>query len=108
MKAFTDDFVLTTADNPFNPITQNDEWLNYDLLHGYNTYALIDRIAQFDESMSEDEKDAKEQAAIDFIIRFDPLDLYRRVNKDSDIKAMNAEYTKRAQSEKDPPSKEND
>lgn len=107
MKTFSNEYVLTTIDNPFNPITQLDEWLNYDLNKGYNTYALIDRIAQFDENMSDEEKDAKEQAAIDFIIRFDPLNLYRRVNKDTNIREMNNEYLSRVKEESGPQSKEN-
>ena len=102
-----DDYVLTTIDNPFNPITQPDEWLNYDLNKGHNTYALIDRIAQFDESMSDDEQEAREQAAIDFLIRFDPLNVYRRVNAKSDIRAMNAEYLSRLKASNDPQLKQN-
>ena len=35
------DVALTTADNPFDPLDQYDEWLAYDLAQGYNTNASL-------------------------------------------------------------------
>lgn len=35
---------LSTSDNPFNPITQYDDWEQYDLSHKYCTNAFLDRI----------------------------------------------------------------
>ena len=39
------EYMLTTVDNPFDPFTRFDEWLEYDTHMGYNTAAFLDRIA---------------------------------------------------------------
>lgn len=36
--------MLSTIDNPNNPWTQFDEWLNFDTAHGYNSLQLLDRV----------------------------------------------------------------
>ncbi len=37
-----EDFLITTKDNPYNPYTEFDQWLNWDTLHGYNTLGRLD------------------------------------------------------------------
>jgi hypothetical protein len=36
--------MLTTVDNPFNPVTQFDEWNTWDQSAGYNTLAYLARV----------------------------------------------------------------
>lgn len=36
---------LTTSDNPYDPITQYDEWERYDSLHRYFTNDYLDRVS---------------------------------------------------------------
>ena len=37
METVSNDWMLTTSDNPYNPFTQFDEWQMFDSLQGYNT-----------------------------------------------------------------------
>lgn len=41
-----EELYLTTFDNPFDPITQNDEWYNFDVGKGYCTCSYVERIVQ--------------------------------------------------------------
>lgn len=38
--------LLTTIDNPYNPFTNWDAWYEFDARMGYNTPALLGRVAQ--------------------------------------------------------------
>lgn len=79
---------LTTRDNPFNPITQNDSWLNYDLQKGHNTYGLIARIADYDNDLDSPDSDESTEQAMNVIVKMDPL-MYAIVDENTDIRAMN-------------------
>ena len=70
---------LTTVDNPFNPVTQFDEWYNFDMDKGYNSCAYLDRVAHVSDSFSDEENDREVERAIDEIIKYDPFNLYRKV-----------------------------
>ncbi len=49
--------MLTTIDNPFNPFKQWDEWQAFDEQNGYNTCALLGRIATISDSLSDVENE---------------------------------------------------
>lgn len=70
--------MLTTIDNPYNPYEQFTEWWLFDIEKGYNTCALLARIAHVEEDMSDVEKEAEIDRAIDQIIKEDPLNIYIR------------------------------
>lgn len=72
-------YMLTTFDNPFNPFEQFDSWFLFDVEKGYNTCSRLDRIAKTSDTMSEKEKEEAMNEAIDEIIKYDPLHIYRRV-----------------------------
>lgn len=74
---------LTTFDNPFNPDTEFDSWLDYDVEKGYYSCAYLDRIARISPSMSEIEKEREIERAIDEIIKYDFRNIYTKmyVNK---------------------------
>lgn len=49
-------FALTTSDNPNNPITHFDEWLEFDTKEkGYNTFQYLGRIAAVCDGLSEED-----------------------------------------------------
>lgn len=73
--------MLTTIDNPFSPFKQFDEWLMFDTEKKYFTYNYVDRIANTNESMTEDEKELAIQSAFKEIVAYNP-DLYIIVQDD--------------------------
>lgn len=72
--------MLTTEDNPFNPITQFDEWLGFDESKGYFTCEYLARIAKVSPSLSSAEYDDEVERAIDEILSFNVLGNYKKVS----------------------------
>ena len=70
---------LTTVDNPFDPIKQFDAWYRYDEDYGYHTCSYLARIAKISDQLSEEENQIELERAIDEIIRYDFMNLYRKV-----------------------------
>ena len=70
---------LTTFANPFNPFENFDEWFAFDIQHGYNTCGKLMRIANVENDMSEVEYNNEIERAIDEIIQYDFVELYRKV-----------------------------
>lgn len=81
----TKDYMLTTIDNPFNPFTQFDSWLNFDIDKGYNTCAFIARIARTSEQLSENENEEEIDRAIDEIFQYDFMNMYKKVYRNDEI-----------------------
>lgn len=71
--------MLTTIDNPFNPITQFDDWYEYDESKGYCTSGYVARIAKTSDDLSKNDQDLAIQAAIDEIISMNPDGFYKKV-----------------------------
>ena len=71
--------MLTTFDNPFDPYSDFDSWLRFDLDKGYNSCAYLDRIAHTSDAMSDNENLAEIERAIDEIIKYDPFAFSRIV-----------------------------
>lgn len=63
--------MITTTDNPYDPNTQFDQWLSYDLQKGYNTCSYLSRIAKTSEGLSDADNDAEIERAINEIISLD-------------------------------------
>lgn len=70
---------LTTIDNPYNPFTQFDDWLMFDIEKGYDCCGKLDRIAKVSDEMSSEEQKAVIESAIDEIIKYDFLNIYQKV-----------------------------
>ena len=70
---------LTTNDNPFNPFEQFTSWYLFDVEHHYNTLALLARLANTSDDMSQDEIDEETERVIDEIIKQDFLNIYQKV-----------------------------
>lgn len=78
---------LTTFDNPFNPFENFDEWFAFDVQHGYNTCGKLMRIANVENNMSEVEYNNEIERAIDEIIQYDFVELYRKVYNTAVVEA---------------------
>lgn len=70
---------LTTVDNPYNPFTEFHNWLLFDNEKGYNSPGYLARIAQTSDSFTDEENEQEIERAIDEIIKYDFLNIYRKV-----------------------------
>lgn len=73
--------MLTTFDNPFDPFTQFDSWFAFDVEKGYYSCSRLARIAKLSDDLSEKEADEEIERAIDEIIQYDFLNIYKKVYK---------------------------
>lgn len=88
------EYMLSTVDNPWNPFTNFDEWYEFDISHGYNSLAYLARIAKTDSDMSDSEYAKAVNAAIDDILKYNPLPIYIRVSEDTDMNAIHDDILK--------------
>lgn len=75
--------MLTTFDNPFDPFEQFTSWFLFDIEKGYNTCSYLARIAQLEDDMSQPEQDKEIERAIDEIIKYDFLNIYKKVRREA-------------------------
>lgn len=73
--------MITTIDNPYNPFTDYDNWLAFDIEKGYYTCNKLARISNVTDDMTDKEMIEEEERAINRLIEIDPLDIYIKVNK---------------------------
>ena len=73
--------MLTTVDNPFDPFDDFDSWFMFDIEKGYNSCSLLARIMKVSDDMTEKEEDEERERAIDEIIKYDFLDIYKKAIK---------------------------
>ena len=78
------EFALTTIDNPFDPFTQFDSWYRFDMDKGYSSCSYLDRIAKTSDQLTEEENMQEIERAIDEIILYDPLNIYKKVKRTVD------------------------
>jgi hypothetical protein len=81
------EYMLTTVDNPFDPFTRFDEWLEYDIRMGYNTAAFLARIAMVSDDLSQPDQALAIQNAIDEIVEENVSGMWRKVSRD-DVKNL--------------------
>lgn len=72
---------LTTFDNPYDPFDDFTEWFMYDVEKGYNSSAYLARIARTSEQLSDGENVKEIERAIDEIIKYDFLNIYKKVKR---------------------------
>ena len=70
---------LTTHDNPYDPFEQFVLWYLFDCEKGYYTCSKLARIAQITDDMSSVEVEKETERAIDEIIKYDFLNIYKKV-----------------------------
>lgn len=79
----SNEFMLTTVDNPYDPFEQFTLWLLFDNEKGYNTCGKLARIAQFSDEMTQKEIDMETDRAIDEIIEHDFLNIYKKAYRNA-------------------------
>lgn len=70
---------ITTIDNPFDPFEQFESWLMFDMDRGYNSCSYLARIARTSNQLSDEENDNEVERAIDEIIKYDFMNIYKKV-----------------------------
>ena len=76
--------MLTTFDNPFDPFEQFTSWFMFDVEKGYNSCAYLARIAKLTDDMSDQEISDEINRAIDEIIKYDFMNIYKKVEQTSE------------------------
>ena len=76
------EIMLTTFDNPFNPFDEFISWFLFDVEKGYNTCSKLARIAHSSDELSTIEDKRETERAIDEIINYDFLNIYKKVTRD--------------------------
>lgn len=74
-----DKYMITTYDNPYNPMEDYDKWLDFDMLHGYNSQSRVARLLKLKPGMSDTEEQIAFNKAIDRLIEIDPLCIYTKI-----------------------------
>lgn len=80
--------MLTTIDNPFDPFDQFDSWYQFDCDKKYNSCSYLSRIAQTSDQFSEEENNREIERAIDEIIQYDFMNIYKKVKRNVDKEAV--------------------
>ena len=74
-----DKYMITTYDNPYNPMEDYDKWLDFDMLHGYNSQSRGARLLKLKPGMSDAEEQIAFNKAVDRLIEIDPLCIYTKI-----------------------------
>ena len=75
----TNNCMLTTVDNPFDPFDDFTSWFLFDIEKGYDSCGKVMRIAKLSDDLTEKEEDVEIERAIDE--KYDPLDIYQKVTR---------------------------
>lgn len=70
---------LTTTDNPYNPLTQFEQWYAFDEQSGYHTCSYLARIAATSDELTDEENHAELERAIDEIVSFNLTGNYKKI-----------------------------
>lgn len=73
--------MLTTIDNPYDPFEQFTLWMLFDNEKGYNSSGRLMRIANLTDDMSQVEINEEIERAIDEIIKYDFMNIYKKVRR---------------------------
>lgn len=72
----TEQYCLTTTDNPYSPFTRFKQWYKFDYnVKGYRTCEYLDKMANTSPSFSDELNNRITDEAIDDIVMFDELGL---------------------------------
>lgn len=71
--------MITTTDNPFNPFDQYEEWLTWDMNHGYNTIGLLARVVVTSDELSDEDQAIALLRGIDEIVDYNVSGVHAKV-----------------------------
>ena len=74
---------ITTFDNPFDPFDDFTSWFMFDVEKGYYTCSKLARLVNTTDDMTEKEENEEIERAIDRLIEIDPLDIYKKLVKET-------------------------
>lgn len=89
----TNECMISTVDNPFNPFKQWDDWLNWDTSKGYDTCGTLARISMTSNALSDDMNEEEINRAMDVMVENCPT-LFIKLHKstaDETIKSLTPE-----------------
>ena len=75
--------MLTTIDNPFDPFKDFTSWYLFDMEKGYDSCGRLMRIAKISDDLTEKEENKEIERAIDEIIKYDFMDIFKKVTKNA-------------------------
>ena len=75
-------FALSTHDNPFNPFDDFASWSSFDKEHHYDSSEKLMRVAKLSDEMSDYEENLEIERAIDEIVKYDFMNIYKKVSRD--------------------------
>lgn len=75
-----DSVMLTTINNPFNPFTDFDSWLNFDYKNGTDCCGKVARLSHCTNALSDELNDIEIERAMDSIVEMFP-GLYVKLHK---------------------------
>ncbi len=85
----------TTVDNPNNPFTHFNQWLEFDLMHRYDTLRWWAYFSEASSLMDDDEYDYEVELGIDRLLDFNPYGRHYRLfeeNADEVIRLVNEAF----------------
>ncbi len=72
---------LTTFDNPYDPVDDFESWFLFDEEKGYHTTSYLGRIARTSDEFTKEENDEELERAIDEIVKYDFLGIYKKIKE---------------------------
>lgn len=77
-----ENIALTSIDNPFNPFSEWNRWLSFDLTKGKQSCCcLLGSVAAMSSNFDDEAEDMQIEAAIDEIVANHPLNGYLKVRE---------------------------
>ena len=73
--------MLTTVDNPYDPIDDFFNWYMCDVEKGYNSCSYLARIAKTSEQFTDLGNEEEIERAIDEIIKYDFMNMYVKIKR---------------------------
>lgn len=77
----SDEVMLTTIDNPYNPFDEFDRWLQFDTSKGHNTCALLARVSTSSNELSDFDESNEIENAMNDIIMYDPSQKFKKIRR---------------------------
>lgn len=77
----SNEYALTTFDNPFDPFEQFASWFLFDVEKGYNSCSYLARIVKLSDDLTENEMNEEIERAIDEIIKYDFRNIYKKITR---------------------------